>query len=108
MEKTQIERILSWSLSVEGFSGRSPTQRLGFWRTIALAALVSLCLAGSASAAAPPTGDAGASIATAPPGVVAGSVDSGFTHNCGIRKNGTVACWGDNSVGESTPPAGFG
>ena len=44
---------------------------------IALIAVLLLTLAGPGSAAAPPTGDAGASIATALPGVVAGSVSAG-------------------------------
>ena len=60
------------------------------------AALLALSLAGPAWAAAPPTGNAGASIATAPAGTVAGSVDAGGGHTCGVRTNGTVACWGRN------------
>ena len=70
------------------------------------ATLLSLSLAGSASAAAPPTGNADVSIATAPAGAVAGSVDVGGLHACGVKTDGTVACWGDNSVGQATPPAG--
>ena len=27
-------------------------------------------------------------------------------HTCGMRTNGTVACWGDNAIGQATPPAG--
>jgi hypothetical protein len=29
-------------------------------------------------------------------------------HTCGMRANGTAACWGSNGSGESIPPAGFG
>ena len=72
----------------------SPAHRLGLCG--AAAALLPLSLAGSASAAAPPTGDAGASIATAPAGAVAGSVDAGAFHTCGVKTNGTLACWGAN------------
>ncbi len=59
-----------------------PARRHCLRRGIALAAaLLSLSVAGSAAAAAPPTGDAGVSIAAAPVGVVAGSVDAGVgTH----------------------------
>ena len=27
-------------------------------------------------------------------------------HTCGVRTDGTVACWGSNSYGQATPPAG--
>ncbi len=69
-------------------------------------ALVCLSLAGSASAAAPPTGDPATSIATAPGGVVAGSVDAGIFAACGLRTNSTLVCWGPDFYGEASPPAG--
>jgi alpha-tubulin suppressor-like RCC1 family protein len=73
----------------------------------ALAAVaVALSLPSTGGAAAPPTGEAGASIATAPPGTIAGSVSAGDTHGCGVRTDGTLACWGDNSSGQASPPAG--
>jgi len=31
---------------------------------------------------------------------------TGINHSCGIRNNGTVACWGDNHNGKATSPAG--
>jgi alpha-tubulin suppressor-like RCC1 family protein len=34
------------------------------------------------------------------------SVDAGQAHNCGIKTDGTVACWGFNSKGETNPPGG--
>jgi hypothetical protein len=72
-------------------SGRPSAGRLGLCGAIALAAaLLSLSPAGSASAAAPPTGDAGASIAIASTGTVAGSVDAGEDHTCGVQTNGTL------------------
>jgi hypothetical protein len=33
------------------------------------------------------------------------SVSAGYHTTCGLRTNGTVTCWGDNSSGEDTPPA---
>lgn len=33
-------------------------------------------------------------------------VASGWQHSCAIRPNGTVACWGNNDFGQSTPPVG--
>ena len=30
----------------------------------------------------------------------------GGGHTCGVRSNGSVACWGGNWGGRSTPPAG--
>jgi formylglycine-generating enzyme required for sulfatase activity len=31
----------------------------------------------------------------------------GGHHTCARRTDGTVACWGDNIAGQSTPPPGF-
>jgi alpha-tubulin suppressor-like RCC1 family protein len=31
------------------------------------------------------------------------SVDSNFA--CGVRTDGTIACWGQNTNGQATPPA---
>ena len=28
------------------------------------------------------------------------------THTCGVKTDGTLACWGDNGVGRAAPPAG--
>ena len=81
--------------------------RLGPCAVVAfVAALLALSLVGPAWAAAPPTGDAGTSIATAPASAVAGSVDAGGGHTCGVRTNGTAACWGLDASGEATPPGG--
>ena len=34
------------------------------------------------------------------------SIAAGGTHSCELKPDGTVLCWGDNSNGQSTPPAG--
>ena len=34
------------------------------------------------------------------------SVSAGGYHTCGVRSNGSVACWGSNADGRATPPAG--
>ena len=34
------------------------------------------------------------------------SISGGGYHTCVLRPNGTVACWGDNTRAQSTPPAG--
>ena len=34
------------------------------------------------------------------------SVSSGYLHTCGLKTDGSVACWGDDSEGQSTPPDG--
>ena len=40
------------------------------------------------------------------PAVAFVSVSVGNEFGCGLKNDGTVACWGDNSFGEATPPAG--
>jgi alpha-tubulin suppressor-like RCC1 family protein len=65
-----------------------------------LGALVPVLTAASASASP------GGAISTRPEGMIEASVDGGTFHTCGIRTGGTVACWGDDSIGQSTPPAG--
>ena len=34
------------------------------------------------------------------------SVSAGRDHICGVRTDGSVACWGDDSFGKATPPQG--
>src|SRR4051812_18342256 len=34
------------------------------------------------------------------------AISTGYDHTCGIREDGTVACWGDNSSGQATPASG--
>ena len=34
------------------------------------------------------------------------SVSAGWDHTCGVRSDGSVACWGRYDFGQSTPPAG--
>src|SRR5262245_33083277 len=41
-----------------------------------------------------------------PAGTAVGSIDAGQNHTCAIRSDGTVACWGWNEYGQSTPPSG--
>ena len=34
------------------------------------------------------------------------AISSGYEHTCGLRSNGSVACWGFNHYGQATAPAG--
>ncbi len=34
------------------------------------------------------------------------SVSVGQEHTCGVRTDGSVACWGDDKYGQATPPGG--
>jgi alpha-tubulin suppressor-like RCC1 family protein len=47
-----------------------------------------------------------ASAASAGEGAARGSVAAGYAHGCGVRGDGTLACWGDNTHGQALPPAG--
>jgi hypothetical protein len=31
-------------------------------------------------------------------------VSAGHYHTCGLKTDGTLACWGDNSYGQASPP----
>jgi alpha-tubulin suppressor-like RCC1 family protein len=35
------------------------------------------------------------------------TVSAGFSHTCRIREDGTLACWGSNGSGQTTPQFGF-
>ena len=41
-----------------------------------------------------------------PPETEFASVSGGASHNCGVKTDGSVACWGQDLFGEGTPPAG--
>ena len=34
------------------------------------------------------------------------AVSAGTWHTCGLRNDGTVACWGNNLFAQATPPGG--
>jgi Regulator of Chromosome Condensation (RCC1) repeat protein len=75
----------------------SPNLRRGRLRPLAFAALpLVLLFAAPARAAAPPTGDPGLSIAAAFAESLAGSISAGGQHGCGVKTDGSVACWGSN------------
>jgi len=40
------------------------------------------------------------------PTLLSHTVSAGEYHTCGVRTDGTLACWGDDSQGQATPPAG--
>ena len=42
----------------------------------------------------------------APPASSFASVSAGWQHTCGVRSDGSVACWGSDRFGQATPPAG--
>ena len=77
---------------------------------IGVVGLLASCLAvvaGSATAVAAPLHPSeGAAATTAHEGVVTGSIDAGGAHTCGIKTDGTVACWGANQWAQTTAPAG--
>ena len=36
--------------------------------------------------------------------VVQTTISAGFEHSCGVRTDGTLACWGRNEFGQASPP----
>jgi hypothetical protein len=46
------------------------------------------------------------SIATPPSGTGYKSLDAGYAHVCAIQSNDSLTCWGSNTSGQSSPPAG--
>jgi len=40
------------------------------------------------------------------PTLLSHTVSAGHYHNCGVRTDGTLACWGSNGNGRATPPTG--
>jgi hypothetical protein len=42
----------------------------------------------------------------APMGVMRGTLAAGGRHTCGLKKDGSVSCWGENDDGQSTPKPG--
>ncbi len=41
-----------------------------------------------------------------PPSGTFTQISAGSLHTCGVKTDGTLACWGKNDSGESTPPTG--
>ena len=41
-----------------------------------------------------------------PPAGTFTQVSAGMYHTCGVRTDGTLACWGNNNSGQATPPGG--
>ena len=41
-----------------------------------------------------------------PPETEFASVSAGASHNCGVKTDGSAACWGDATLGQATLPAG--
>jgi hypothetical protein len=44
---------------------------------------------------------------SSPPAGTFSQVDAGEYHSCGLRTDGTLACWGDNSIGQTNTPTGI-
>ena len=45
-------------------------------------------------------------VTATPPAGEFTSVSAGYVHTCGVRDDGSVACWGDDYYGQARPPAG--
>lgn len=48
----------------------------------------------------------GVTSAASPPAGTFTQIEGGDDHGCGVRSDGTVACWGENDDGQTTAPAG--
>ncbi len=78
------------------------------WRGVllVLVALGAIAMVASAEAAsaAPLASSAGTAMVLTVPD--SGIVSSGQIHTCGVRTDGTLACWGDDTSGQASPPSG--
>lgn len=72
---------------------------------LALAACERDPVAPTTSTGGPRRADVGAAAVIVPAGTP--SVAVGLYHACALKRDGTVTCWGDNSQGQATPPAGL-
>src|SRR6266511_2668593 len=81
-------------------------RRTSAGRRSARALLAAIVLGALIAALTPASASARGAISTLPEGTVAGSADAGGGHTCGIRTTGTLACWGDNTYTQSSPPSG--
>ncbi len=62
--------------------------------------------AASVWTAASPAGDGTTTAKPAPPAGSFSQVATGDTHTCGVKQDGTVACWGSDAYGKATPLPG--
>ena len=54
-----------------------------------------------------PGGKGGSGVGATDTSVSFASVDAGHGHHaCGVKRDGSISCWGGNSEGQATPPAG--
>lgn len=81
--------------------------RIGRGRWCATGAAAALLTGLLVVVVTPAHADTNGAIATTPTGTVTGRVEAGGQHTCGIRTTGTVACWGSDADGESSPPPGL-
>jgi hypothetical protein len=66
--------------------------------------LAGLVLAGAPALSVPEAPTVAA--ATDETWIIPETVSAGGGHTCGIKSDGTLACWGYNDYGQSSPPAG--
>ena len=103
-------RVAALNLTNKGLTGGLP-QELGSLESLKVLYLHGNALTGDGKCAPNVTLSLSASI-MAPLGelcVTAGefvSVSAGAEHTCGVKRDGSVACWGSNRFGQATPPAG--
>ena len=82
----------------------STAKRLLWAGCVGLSCLLAIALMGCGGGT--PLAESPASGSTDTAAYAFASVSAGYFHTCGVRRDGSVECWGFDLSGQATPPSG--